>query len=87
MNKKDACAIFQDLYDLYIEEEVEDETKQWMMEHEEACAHCQKSGKDNEGNPVLQEDSEKIWGIRVMTMLLYSLFLLLAIWMSIWYLW
>ncbi|OLO26775.1 hypothetical protein BTR23_22070 [Alkalihalophilus pseudofirmus] len=88
MNKKDSCAIFQDLYDLYIEEDVEDETKQWMMEHEAVCAHCRQNiGKENEGSPVLQEDSEKIWGIRVMSMLLYVIFLLLAIWISIWYLW
>ncbi|OIJ14200.1 hypothetical protein BKP37_08940 [Anaerobacillus alkalilacustris] len=87
MNKKDECAIFQDLYELYIEEEVEEETKQWMMEHEVECAHCQNSRKDSEGNLSLHEDSEKISGIRIMTMSLYSMFLFLAIWMSVWYLW
>ncbi|OIJ20777.1 hypothetical protein BKP45_08235 [Anaerobacillus alkalidiazotrophicus] len=87
MNKKDECAIFQDLYELYREEEVEDETKQWMMEHETTCADCQKNRKVSEGNLSLHEDSEKIWGIRIMTMSLYSIFFFLAIWMSIWYLW
>jgi hypothetical protein len=87
MNKKDECAIFQDLYELYTEEEVEDETKQWMMEHEAICTYCQNSGKGNEGNPSLHKDREIIWGIRIMSISLYSIFLFLAIWMSIWYLW
>ncbi|WP_449619896.1 hypothetical protein [Robertmurraya sp. Marseille-Q9965] len=87
MNKKDECAIFQDLYDLYREEVVECETKQWMMEHEASCPHCQKGKIEREGKPVLHEDSEKIWGIRMMTMMIYGLFFLLSIWMSIWYLW
>ncbi|KHF39244.1 hypothetical protein [Halalkalibacter okhensis] len=87
MNKKVECTVFLDLYELYLEDEVEDETKQWMMKHEETCRYCQNSGKDHEGNPALHEDREKIWGIRVLTMSLYSIFLLLTIWMSIWYLW
>jgi hypothetical protein len=87
MNKKVECAIFKDLYELYKEEEVEGETKHWMMEHEVTCSYCQNNGKDNKEYPPLHEDSEKIWGIRMMTMLLYSIFLFLAIWMSIWYLW
>ncbi|MFC0470697.1 hypothetical protein ACFFHM_09370 [Halalkalibacter kiskunsagensis] len=87
MNKKDECAVFQDLYELYTEEEVEDETKQWMMEHEAVCTYCQNCGKENGRNPAFHEDSEKVWGIRIMTMSLYSIFLFLAIWMSVWYLW
>lgn len=87
MNKKEECAIFQDLYDLYREEEVEEETRQWMMIHEANCIHCQSGKVEIAGKPVLHEDSEKIWGIRMMTMMIYGLFFLLSIWMSIWYLW
>ncbi|TKC19495.1 hypothetical protein [Robertmurraya kyonggiensis] len=87
MNKNEECAIFQDLYDLYMEEEVEGESKQWMMEHEANCTHCQKGKIEREEKPVLHEDSEKIWGIRIMTTMIYCLFFLLSIWMSIWYLW
>lgn len=88
MSKKDECAIFQDLYDLYMEEEIEEETMQWMKEHEETCRHCQiNKGTDMEKEQIVQKDSEKIWGIRMMTFFMYSFFILLSIWMSVWYFW
>ncbi len=87
MNKHDDCAIFQDLYELYIEEEVEEETKLWMEEHEASCTHCVKDRTAVATPSEAHEDSEKIWGIRVLTMTMYGCFIALSVWMSIWYFW
>ncbi|WP_019155776.1 zf-HC2 domain-containing protein [Robertmurraya massiliosenegalensis] len=87
MNKKEECAIFQDLYELYVDEEVEEETKSWMREHEKKCPYCHNGWNKRDDVLVDDEESDKIWGIRLMTMLMYSLFSFLSIWMSIWYWW
>ncbi|MGG0716946.1 zf-HC2 domain-containing protein [Robertmurraya massiliosenegalensis] len=87
MNKKDECAIFQDLYELYVDDEVEEETKSWMREHEDKCAQCHKGNVEREDIRIDDEENGKIWGIRMMTMMMYSLFIFLSIWMSIWYWW
>ncbi|MDF1509109.1 zf-HC2 domain-containing protein [Robertmurraya sp. DFI.2.37] len=87
MNKKDECALFQDLYELYVDDEVEEETKKWMSEHEKNCTHCHNGENARNVIRVDVEENGKIWGIRILMMLIYSLFIFLSIWMSIWYWW
>ncbi|WP_100372321.1 zf-HC2 domain-containing protein [Bacillus sp. FJAT-45037] len=87
MNKKDECVVFRDLYELYVDDELEVDSKEWMMRHEQACSECVIGLDKNESESFHQADKEKIWGIRIMMTLMYALFILLSIWMSVWYFW
>ncbi|GAE35150.1 zf-HC2 domain-containing protein [Halalkalibacter akibai] len=87
MNKKDECSIYQSLYELYVDEEVEEETVKWMKNHEKTCENCR--GTEEKNMEVIRntEDYQKIKSIKIVTFIMYGFFLALSIWMSIWYLW
>ncbi|RXI96492.1 hypothetical protein DS745_22545 [Anaerobacillus alkaliphilus] len=86
MNNQDDCAVFQNLYELYMENEVEEETRYWMEEHKSNCQFCLNYRTDTKPLTANQ-DGEKIWGIRILTMTMYGFFIVLSVWMSIWYFW
>lgn len=88
MNKKEECAIFRDLYELYLEEDLEQESMKWMEKHEKNCGVC--LYQETEKEPLSQqsfEDQGKILSIRIVNFILYSAFMILSIWMSVWYFW
>jgi hypothetical protein len=87
MNKKRECAIFQDLYELYKDEELEGETDHWMKMHEMTCNQCVNVTQKEEDIVPLAEDVKKIKSIRILMVLMYSFFIVISVWMSMWYFW
>jgi predicted anti-sigma-YlaC factor YlaD len=37
---KSQCSIFKDLYEAFLQGEIEEETRVWMKEHKKECSHC-----------------------------------------------
>lgn len=87
MKSNQDCAVFQDLYELYVDYELEPETMEWMREHEMGCQHCLNENQTKIENVTFLEDFEKIKTIRILTVLLYGSFAVLSLWMSVWYFW
>ncbi|MFJ7977450.1 zf-HC2 domain-containing protein [Peribacillus sp. JNUCC 23] len=87
MKSNQDCAVFQDLYELYVDCELEPETMEWMREHEMGCQHCLNENQTKIENVTFLEDFEKIKTIRILTVLLYGSFAVLSLWMSVWYFW
>lgn len=87
MNKEETCSVFMDLYDLYVDEELEPETMKWMREMESECMECLSNKQENNMAVFVESDHQKIWEIRVLMAVLYGFFIFLSIWMSVWYFW
>ncbi|MFC0273513.1 hypothetical protein ACFFIX_19150 [Metabacillus herbersteinensis] len=88
MNRKEECAVFQDLVELYLDKDLEQDSMEWMEKHENKCQYCLDRRNDPEALPERSnDDQEKIWSIRVVIFILYTSFVVLSIWMSAWYFW
>lgn len=88
MNKKEECAVFKDLYELYMDKELEQESMIWMEKHKQTCPQCINLGDEQVIFPErFNEDQEKIWSILIINFILYGSFIVLSIWMSVWYFW
>ncbi|WP_246946093.1 hypothetical protein [Bacillus pinisoli] len=85
MTKQIDCALYQDLYELYKEGEVEEETVDWMKMHEKSCIHCLAIKEKVLENKTVDADYQKIRSIRLLTIGMYSFFMFISMWMSLWY--
>lgn len=99
LNNKE-CFIFRDLYAAYLDEEVEEETSEWMKLHLAECEECkswaesfnkeeEKGYEDKELSSEVSEyedDNEKRIIERAKILLITSLVVvvILAVWMSLW---
>ncbi|MHA6683326.1 hypothetical protein [Bacillus subtilis] len=87
MNHKEKESVFVDLYDLYKEGELEDESMEWMKQHEslfQKNAEDLKSKTCLKRNPGAEEESQ-IRYMKVYLSSMYICFILLAIWMTVWF--
>jgi predicted anti-sigma-YlaC factor YlaD len=100
MSKNKDCFIFKDLYASYLDEEIEEETSEWVKLHLAECSECKGWVKnfdkraadeyeDNKINDTVIEhegDREKQVVKRAKLLLISSLVVvvILAIWMSLW---
>lgn len=90
------CFIFRDLYEAYINNEVEEDTGKWMKEHASFCGECRKWTKDykevsaeengqyNEGK--IYTDTEKLTIKRAKLLLAAGMIIVIfmGIWVSLW---
>ncbi|MBL4937295.1 hypothetical protein JK636_16320 [Clostridium sp. YIM B02515] len=55
---KSQCSMFKELYRVFINGEVDKETKEWMTEHKKECSFCREWAKNFEENKedVLEDD-------------------------------
>ncbi|MGK9265695.1 hypothetical protein KXR56_03350 [Bacillus inaquosorum] len=87
MNHKEKESVFLDLYDLYKEGELEDESMEWMKHHEplyQKSAEGLKSESCSKRSPGAGEENQ-IRHMKVYLSSMYSCFILLAIWMTVWF--
>ncbi|ADM37564.1 hypothetical protein ACT3UT_16155 [Bacillus spizizenii ATCC 6633 = JCM 2499] len=87
MNHKEKESVFLDLYDLYKEGELEDESMEWMKQHEplyQKNAERLKSEVYLKRSPGAEEKSQ-IRHMKVYMSSMYICFILLAIWMTVWF--
>lgn len=87
MNHKEKESVFLDLYDLYKEGELEDESMEWMKQHE---FQFQKNAEDLKSKTCLKsspgaEEESQIRYMKVYLSSMYICFILLAIWMTVWF--
>lgn len=87
MNHKEKESVFVDLYDLYKEGELEDESMEWMKQHESLF---QKNAEDLKSKTCLKrspgvEEESQIRYMKVYLSSMYICFILLAIWMTVWF--
>ncbi|MCO4850978.1 hypothetical protein [Bacillus vallismortis] len=85
MNHKEKESVFLDLYDLYKEGELEEESMKWMKQQEplfqkkaEGLQSC------SERSPDAEEESQ-ITHMKVYLTAMYACFILMAIWMTVWF--
>lgn len=94
MDDTTKCAVFKDLYSAYLNEELENETKKWMLEHLNTCSNCSKWTENykeedlNEeyGNREILSDEESKVLRKARLLLIMGLIVVtfLALWMSLW---
>ncbi|MEG7354449.1 hypothetical protein AAHT66_18130 [Bacillus inaquosorum] len=87
MNHKEKASVFLDLYDLYKEGELEDESMEWMRKQEplfQKNAEGLKSESCSKRSPGAEEESQ-IRHMKVYLSAMYICFILLAIWMTVWF--
>ncbi|MCE0738964.1 hypothetical protein AB1M41_18095 [Bacillus inaquosorum] len=87
MNHKEKESVFLDLYDLYKEGELEDESMEWMKQHEplyQKSADGLKSESCFKRSPGAEEENQ-IRHMKVYLSSMYICFILLAIWMTVWF--
>jgi predicted anti-sigma-YlaC factor YlaD len=100
MSKDKDCFIFKDLYEAYIEEEVEEETSKWMENHLLNCSKCKDWSEEfnkktdhgcgeeavNEKYNMKEEDIEMkvLKRARILLMSALVIAVALGIWMSLW---
>ncbi|MCI3986289.1 hypothetical protein MMJ63_15600 [Bacillus vallismortis] len=87
MNHKEKASVFLELYDLYKEGELEDESMEWMKQQEplvQKYAEGLKSESCLMRSPGAEEESQ-IRHMKVYLSAMYICFILLAIWMTVWF--
>ncbi|MGG1227546.1 hypothetical protein [Bacillus halotolerans] len=84
MNHREKDAVFLDLYDLYKERELEDESMEWMKQHEPLYQKNAEALK-SESCSKRTEDESQIRRMKVYMSSMYICFILLAIWMTVWF--
>ncbi|OLQ56678.1 hypothetical protein BHT94_03145 [Bacillus licheniformis] len=87
MKHKEKESVFLDLYDLYKDGELEDESMEWMKQHESLF---QKNAEDLKSKTFLKrspdaEEESRIRYMKVYLSSMYICFILLAIWMTVWF--
>ncbi len=88
MTNEEKKAVFIDLYELYQESELEEETMIWMKEHEQFFQdQAEAAAAGNRELPGMQktDDHQKLLHIKIFVYSLYGAFLLLSIWMTVWF--
>ncbi|MFC1284441.1 hypothetical protein [Bacillus paralicheniformis] len=88
MTSEEKKAVFHDLYELYQEGELEEETVIWMKEHEPLFqGQAESAAVENRELPGIQkaDDRQQLRHIKVFVYSLYGAFLLLSIWMTVWF--
>ncbi|MCY7770554.1 hypothetical protein [Bacillus haynesii] len=88
MTSEEKKAVFLDLYELYQEGELEEETVIWMKEHEQHFQGlAEAAAVENRELPRIQkaDDRQQLRHIKVFVYSLYGAFLLLSIWMTVWF--
>jgi predicted anti-sigma-YlaC factor YlaD len=96
MNNTSNCAVLRDLYPSYLNEELEEETVEWIMEHMKDCEDCRQwtenykeetmpeevdSSKDT---PREEEETAVIKRARIFLIAGMAVVIALALWMSFW---
>lgn len=95
MKATNNCAVFRDLYPSYINEELEEETKTFIIDHLELCEGCKKwkenykeegSFEEDETNPLVQSDEEAkvIKKARIYLTVGIAVVIALSLWMCFW---
>jgi predicted anti-sigma-YlaC factor YlaD len=100
MLKDKDCFMFKDLYKSYIDEEVEEETSEWMKDHLLKCDKCKEWAQEFDEESidscnekalnniyVKQEDDREMQVLKRAKIVLISalvIVVILAIWMSLW---
>ncbi|PLR88342.1 hypothetical protein [Bacillus halotolerans] len=84
MNHREKEAVFLDLYGLYKERELEDESMEWMKQHEPLYQKNAEALK-SESCSKRTEDESQIRHMKVYMSSMYICFILLAIWMTVWF--
>ncbi|MCM0649160.1 hypothetical protein NBE98_12315 [Clostridium swellfunianum] len=57
---KSQCSLFKDLYRAFLQGEVEEETRAWMIKHKEECSFCREWAKSFEENREDKLDEESV---------------------------
>ncbi|WP_353855899.1 hypothetical protein [Bacillus sp. Bos-x628] len=83
MTDKEKQAIFQDLYELYQEGELEEEAANWMKIHEEQYQHS--LAENEQSKELIENDYSQLRHMKVFIYMLYTCFILLSIWMTVWF--
>lgn len=96
MDSSANCSVFKDLYPSYLNEELEEDTVNWIEEHLNNCNSCRQwkeSYKEEKalkeeciGEDILKKDDEArvIKRARVLLMLGIVIVIAIALWMSFW---
>ncbi|MCY7780799.1 hypothetical protein [Bacillus haynesii] len=88
MTNEEKKAVFIDLYELYQESELEEETMIWMKEHEHFFQdQAEAAAVEIKELPGIQktDDHQQLRHIKIFVYSLYGAFLLLSIWMTVWF--
>ncbi|MFL0248372.1 zf-HC2 domain-containing protein [Candidatus Clostridium stratigraminis] len=93
---KSQCSIFKDLYEAFLQGEIEDETRTWMEEHVKECSHCSEWSKNHEKDEkdkvidtsvqkdMFDEAKDVIKKTKLIVSIGMGLIVFIAIWMSVW---
>jgi predicted anti-sigma-YlaC factor YlaD len=93
---KSQCSIFKDLYEAFLQGEIEEETRVWMKEHKKECSHCsewsqryEKDEKNKVINTSVQKDmydeaKDAIKKTKLFVSIGMGLIVFIALWMSVW---
>ncbi|MCY8823971.1 hypothetical protein [Bacillus atrophaeus] len=89
MNSKEKESVFIDLYELYREGELEEETMIWMKQYELAFQHKaerrERQLKEEFSKTPRDLERDQIRHVKMYVYSLYVLFILLSIWMTVWF--
>lgn len=87
MTTEEKEAVFIDLYELYQEGELEEETMIWMKVHERFYQEKAEAAVRSIDPPGMQnaEDYQQVRHMMIFVYSLYAAFLLLSIWMTVWF--
>ncbi|GLF90376.1 hypothetical protein Saga11_16350 [Bacillus safensis] len=85
MTDKEKQAIFQDLYELYQEGELQGEAASWMKAHEQQFQHGVKGRKQSSPPINGQNDYDELKRMKGFIYSLYFFFIVLSIWMTVWF--
>jgi predicted anti-sigma-YlaC factor YlaD len=93
---KSQCSIFKDLYEAFLQDQVEEETKTWMKEHLKECRHCSEWSKNYEEDEkdeindtsvqkdIFDEAKDAIKKAKLFVYIGMVLIVFIALWMSVW---
>jgi len=96
MNDTNNCAVFRDLYPSYINEELEEETITFMMDHLEQCNSCRQWKENykeeatleeedtNNHIPLRESEAKVIKRARIYLIVGIAIVIALSLWMSFW---
>jgi predicted anti-sigma-YlaC factor YlaD len=96
MNDKSDCSVFKDLYPSYLNEELEDETIDWIKDHLAECKNCRQWTEKYKGETELDEEFKEeidpmqdneikvIKRARIFLITGVTIVIALALWTSLW---
>lgn len=92
---KSQCSMFKELYRAFINGEVEEETRSWMLRHREECSYCREWAKsfeenrediiacDNSNSGNFDDAKEDVKRAKTAMYVGLGMIIFLAMWMSI----